>query len=175
VAEKGGTAQVTATGLLAGAAGTATLSVFERVEAAILGQRLPVYAAANVGGGLARRWLAGVMLPPAEVRFGYLLRWLYGASLGVLFMRLRPCLPRKPLAAGLCFGAGVFAFEVAVMPAVAATPAIRTWPRAERWLILLHTGVFGIATALAAEATRGRADTSSRCPTRSRRRVEDAG
>lgn len=150
---------MSATGLLAGAAGTAALSVFERVEAAILGQRLPVYAAANVGGGLARRWLAGVMLPPAEVRFGYLLRWLYGPSLGVLFMRLQPVLPRRPFAAGLCFAAGVFAFEVAVMPVVAATPPLRTWPRAERSLLLLHTAVFGVATALAAELSRRRADT----------------
>lgn len=160
MAEESGTAHVTATGLLAGAAGTAALSVFERVEAAVLGQRLPVYAAANVGGGLARRWLAGAMLPPAEVRFGYLLRWLYGPSLGVLFMRVRSWLPRRPLAAGLCFGAGVFGFEVAVMPAVAATPPIRRWARAERSLIFLHTAVFGVATALAAEAIRGPADTS---------------
>lgn len=152
---------MTAAGLLAGTAGTATLSAFERVEAAILGRRLPVYAAANVGGGLARRWLAGTMLPRAEVRFGYLLRWLYGATLGLLFIRLRPVLPPRPLAAGLCFGAGVFAFEVAVMPAVAATPPIRKWPRAERSLLVLHTAAFGVATALAAEAIPRRADTSN--------------
>lgn len=117
----------------------------------MLGHRLPVYAAANVGGGLARRWLAGVMLPPTEIWFGYLLRWLYGPSLGVLFMRLRTVLPPTPLAAGLCFGAGVVAFEIAVMPAVAATPPIRTWPRPERSLLFLHTAVFGVATGLTAE------------------------
>ena len=102
-----------ATGLLAGAVGTAVLSVFECLESVALGQRLPVYAAANVGGMLARRWFPGVARSRSEMRFGYLLRALYGPSLGVLFMHLRARLPRPPIIAGVCFAAGVFAGELA--------------------------------------------------------------
>lgn len=140
------------TGLLAGAVGTAVLSMFECIESVALGHRLPVYAAANVGGALARRWFPGVARSRSEMRFGYLIRALYGPSLGALFMHLRARLPRAPIIAGVCFAAGVFACELALMPRVAATPPARTWRQAERWLLFLHTAVFGVTTALTARS-----------------------
>lgn len=150
MAANAGAAEVRPAGLLAGVFGTAVLSAFERLEWAALA-RTAVYAPAHVGRGLAARWFAGALSPARGMRFGHALRWVYGPSLGMLFTSVRGVLPRNPLAAGLCFGVGIFAFEVAVMPAVSATPPVRAWSSAERWLLVVHTAVFGVATAFAAE------------------------
>jgi hypothetical protein len=151
VAADGRTGGVSLHGLLAGVAGTAALSAFERLEWALLGGRMAIYAPALVGRGLAGRWIAGAMPPGRGDRLGYALRWLYGPSLGVLFATARPRLPREPVAAGLCLGAGIFAFELAALPAVGATPPVGRWSRFEPWLLMLHTAVFGVATSVTAD------------------------
>lgn len=111
-----------------------------------------MYAPAHVGRGLARRWFGGTIPTCGDGCFGYVLRWTYGPGLGLLFARVRSFLPRHPVTAGLSFGAGIFAFEVVAMPAIGATPPVRSWRRAEPWLLILHTAVFGVATALTGDA-----------------------
>jgi hypothetical protein len=149
-------ASVTVRGLVAGVAGTAALSAFERLEWALLGGRMAIYAPASVGRGLAGRWLAGTVSPRRDARLGYALRWLYGPSLGILFATARPLFPQTPVAAGVCLGAGIFAVEFAAMPAVGATPPIRRWSRLEPGLLILHTAVFGVVTAVTADFLIGK-------------------
>jgi len=80
------------------------------------------------------------------------LRFPYAALIGSALGASRRWLPARPLYAGAVLGAAVGAFELAVLPAVGATPSPRTWTRAERALFLVHTLVFGLVTAAAHEA-----------------------
>ena len=136
-------------GLLAGVAGTLVLTGFERLEWALLGGRPAAYAPARIGRRLAARWMTGNLRSGTGGELGYALRWVYGPGLGLLFAMLRPLLPRNTVAAGVCLGALIFLFELVAMPAVDATPPPRAWAKRETAMLWLHTGVFGVATAIA--------------------------
>jgi hypothetical protein len=77
------------------------------------------------------------------------MRWTYGPTLGASFALVRRRLPPSPALSGLVFGIGVAGFELTALPAVSATPPVRSWGRREIALLALQTAVYGLATAFA--------------------------
>lgn len=131
------------TGVLAGAVGTGAIALSDRLERAWLG-RAQVYAPARIAARLFR--LRALRRARAA---GVLLRWSYGALIGTVWNRLLPARGRGtwPRAVGL--GAAILAFELVALPALGATPPLRSWPRAEKALLAWHTQVFGFAAETA--------------------------
>jgi hypothetical protein len=132
---------------VAGVIGTLALTAFERLEWRLLGKRA-VYAPASIGQRLAQRWLGCRYASPLT---GYALRTLYGPALAVALKPLAAG-TRGPGEEGLRLGLAIYLFELGAMPAAGATPRVADWPRNERWVLLLHTTAFGLATALARSA-----------------------
>jgi hypothetical protein len=134
--------------LASGLAGTLALSLVERLERRTLG-RLPLYAATRIASRLAHRW-SGPMGPAATSALGGLMRWSYGPALALI----RNWLVRSPRAGdvpALSFGAGIYAFELIVLPATGATPPLRRWPPLEVLLLAAHTLTYALATVFVAE------------------------
>jgi hypothetical protein len=131
-------------GAVAGAVGTGTLAVMERLERRWLGH-LPVFAARNIAARL------GVMRTGrlGPVPCAACLRWPYGMALGAglaaFNLLARGSLPAAALrAGGLILGA-----ELAALPRVGATPPLSRWRPAERAVMALHTTSFGVGAVLA--------------------------
>lgn len=142
-------------GLGAGVAGSLVLSFSDAFEHAVL-QRRPRYHPVEVGERLWVVWRGARAQPPD--RFGLLLRWAYGPALGMLYGALRARLSDSTFASGMAFGCLIFAFEAVAMPAAGATVPLPLWPCSERWLLLVHTIVFGLAAAYAFDAACAHTD-----------------
>ncbi|HEX5751263.1 MAG TPA: hypothetical protein VFZ09_33880 [Archangium sp.] len=133
-------------GLGAGVLGTLALTVSEPLRDSRLGHP-PPYSVSHIARRAARAWL-GVRLRPREAqRWGLAMRWLYGPTLGVLGVWLRPLAP-VPLH-GLLLGGGVWLFERLSFPLLRVTPPPRTWSPAERRWLALQALLFGLVTASA--------------------------
>jgi hypothetical protein len=128
--------------------GTLALSLMERLERRILG-RAPLYSSTHIAARLARR--LGLSVDPAGARaLGGLLRWSYGPALAIARDRLTARSSVGVVAQALCFGAGIYAFELVALPATGATPPIRAWPAKEVLLLAAHTMTFALASQLTA-------------------------
>ncbi|MGH7912056.1 MAG: hypothetical protein ACREQM_15515 [Candidatus Dormibacteraceae bacterium] len=141
----------------AGLAGTAAESLLTLAQTASRG-RSSIYDPAEMAGRLAQRWL-DLPLGAGQRRWiGRLMRWSYGPGWAVLFgviagrRRMGPTWP----AWGLCLGAAVLAFELAALPPIGATPALRDWGADEVGLDALNAVVFGLVVAATLRALRSR-------------------
>ncbi len=133
-------------GLVPGVLGTLALSASEPLRDSLLGHP-PPYSVRHIARRAARAWF-GVRLRPREAqRWGLALRWLYGPTLGVLGVWLRPVLPGSAPLHGLLLGGGVWLFERLSFPLLRVTPPPRTWSAAERQWLALQCLLFGLVTA----------------------------
>ncbi|KFA92990.1 hypothetical protein Q664_11940 [Archangium violaceum Cb vi76] len=128
----------------AGVLGTLALTASEPLRDALLG-RPPPYSVRHIARRAARAWF-GVRLRPREAqRWGLVMRWLYGPTLGVLGGWLRPMLPGP--VHGLVLGGGVWLFEWLSFPRLRVTPPPHTWSPAERRWLAVQCLLFGLVTA----------------------------
>jgi hypothetical protein len=131
--------------------GTAALALLERVRDRRLG-RPPVYAPSHLVRHLLASTADVVPQKSTAVRWGRLARWVYGPTLGVAYAVAQRRLPGSVPLRGLLFGAAVCAWELAALPAVGATPALKRWPPGQVGWLVVQTVTFGVATALAMAA-----------------------
>lgn len=135
-------------GLGAGGLGTLALTAWEPLRDSWLGH-LPPYSVRDIARRGARWWF-GVRLGSREAsRWGLLMRWLYGPSLGALHAWLRPALPPTARLRGLLLGGGVWLFERLSFPLLRVMRSPRTWSPTERRLLVLQGLVFGWFTEAA--------------------------
>ncbi len=133
-------------GLIAGALATAAEAVWTRAQVRLLGGRKPVFTPALMvsrmvhaatGHSLDRR-VAGVL--------GGGMRAGYGPSVAVLWTLLRNGRRPRSVRDTCLLGGFIWAFEIAALPAVRATPPLRRWPRPDVALDLSNGLVFAAVT-----------------------------
>ena len=132
-------------GMGAGALGTLALTGLEPLRDALLGHA-PPYAVKHLAAQGAKRWLGLRLAPRAAGRWGLVMRWVYGPTLGALHVWLRPRLPQAGWLRGGVLGGGVWLFERLVFPRLGVTPPARSWSPAERHWLAVQTLLFGLVT-----------------------------
>jgi hypothetical protein len=135
------------TGLLAGLAGTAAMSLSNRLEERVLGRHSfePPAETAKKALGIER-----FETPAAEARFDTLARWGYGAGWGLLHGALR-AVGVRPVAAGLGLHGAVWGSALALLPAHDVAPPVFMRPRRDVAAELWHHVVYAAATGIAYE------------------------
>jgi hypothetical protein len=134
-------------GILAGAAGTAAMTVSSTLEAKVRGRAFstaPADAAAKV---LGIKEFTG---EPAHSRFSNLVHWGYGTGWGVVhaLLRKRGLGPGGATAGHL---AAVWGSEQVMLPALSVAPPITLWGRDEIAIDGFHHAVYVLGAAIAYE------------------------
>ena len=135
-------------GLIAGAIGTAAMTVSSTVEAKLRGRAsstAPADAAAKVLG------IAAFADERAHSRFSTLVYWGYGTGWGLP----RALLGHNGRGAGRATAAHLAALwgsEQVMLPALSVAPPITLWGREEIAIDGFHHAVYALSTALAYEA-----------------------
>jgi hypothetical protein len=137
-------------GLLAGAAGTAAMTVSSTLEARIRRRPFstaPADAAAKVLG------IEAFSGEGAHSRFSSLVHWGYGTGWGVVrgLLRSRGLGPASATATHL---AAVWGSEQVMLPALRVAPPITLWGRGEIAIDGFHHAVYVAGTAVAFELLR---------------------
>lgn len=135
------------TGLLAGLAGTAAMSLSSRLEERVLGRHTfePPAETAKHALGIER-----FESPAAEARFDALARWGYGAGWGLLHGVLR-AVGLPPAAAGLGLHGAVWGSALALLPTHDVAPPVFMRPRKDVASEVWHHVVYAAATGIAFE------------------------
>src|SRR4051794_26095539 len=132
-------------GLVAGAIGTAAMTVSSTVEQKLRGRAAstaPADAAMKVLG------IEGFCDDAAKSRFSNAVHWAYGTAWGV---------PRAMFdvagldgaAATVAHGAAVWGSEQVMLPALGVAPPLSEWGVAEVAIDALHHAVYAVATSVA--------------------------
>jgi hypothetical protein len=138
-------------GLVAGAIGTAAMTVSSTLEAKARGREAstaPADAAMKVLG------IDGFCDEAAKSRFSTVVHWAYGTSWGLP----RALLERaglRPAAATAAHGTALWGSEQVMLPALAVAPPLWKWGATEVAIDAGHHLVYTVATAIAYEALRG--------------------
>jgi hypothetical protein len=133
-------------GVVAGAIGTAAMTVSSTVEAKLRDREpstTPAKAAQKVLG------IRGFTSEGAEARFSNLVHWGYGTGWGVIRALIGTVLP--PTAADAVHFATVWGVSVVTLPTLQVAPPVWDWERREVALDVLHHGVYAAATGIAFE------------------------
>lgn len=139
-------------GIVAGAVGTAVLTIAERAEMAMTG-REPSTVPGQVGAKLAGR---EVESNPALVeRLNPVVHWGHGIGLGAV-RGLLDAAGLKPASATLAFYPLVFGGDAALYRALNIAPAPWAWTRTELATDLFGKGVLAFATSAAYIALDGK-------------------
>lgn len=133
-------------GLVAGAAGTAALTVSQLVAAKITGTEPP--AAAGVVG---KRVLEGVFLRQVpdqqQPAINQVVHWSYGTAWGGLYGIVQATLRWPPPVHGLMFGSLVGGVGTALLPTLQLMPPPWKVPPATLGVNTFHHLVYGVTTA----------------------------
>jgi hypothetical protein len=137
-------------GLVAGAIGTAAMTVSSTVE-----QKLRERAASTAPADAAMKVLGieGFCDDSAKSRFSTAVHWAYGTSWGVP-RALLAVAGLSPAAATAAHGGALWASEQAMLPALGVAPPLWEWGAAEIAIDALHHVVYAVATGVAYEALR---------------------
>jgi len=134
-------------GIVAGAAGTAAMTISSTIEAKLRHRPFstaPADAAAKVLG------IAAFSGDPARGRFSNLVHWGYGTGWGVTRALLRTS-GLSPAAATATHLAAVWGSEQVMLPALSVAPPITMWGREEAAIDGFHHAVYAIGTGIAYE------------------------
>ena len=138
-------AQRVARGLLAGAIGTAAMTVSSTIEQKLRGREAstaPADAAMKVLG------IEGFCDDAAKSRFSNAVHWAYGTAWGVP-RALLDAAGLNPAAATGAHGAALWGSEQVMLPALGVAPPLWEWGVAEIAIDALHHAVYTVATSLA--------------------------
>jgi hypothetical protein len=142
-----------AKGLLAGAVGTAALTVSSTIEQKLRGREpstAPADAAAKVLG------IKEFPDDRAKSAFGTAVHWTYGTTWGAMRGLLRS-LGLSPVAASVVHFAAVWGSEQVMLPALGVSPPVTEWGAEEVAIDAFHHVVYVSATGAAYEALNSRA------------------
>ncbi|MEA2322741.1 MAG: hypothetical protein QOD81_2591 [Solirubrobacteraceae bacterium] len=137
-------------GLVAGAVGTAAMTVSSTVEQKLRGREAstaPADAAAKVLG------IESFCDDAAKNRFSTAVHWAYGTGWGVPRALLRHA-GLGPLAAGAAHGAVLWGSEQVMLPALSVAPPLWEWGVTEVAIDAGHHLVYTVAAGVAYEALR---------------------
>ena len=146
----GGLAASLGRGLVAGAIGTAAMTVSSTIEQKARGREpstAPADAAMKVLG------IAGFCDDGAKSRFSTAVHWAYGTSWGAP----RALLERtglEPAAATAAHGAALWGSEQIMLPSLGVAPPLWEWGAVEVAIDALHHAVYAVATGIAYELLR---------------------
>jgi hypothetical protein len=146
----GGLAGAIGRGLVAGAIGTAAMTLSSTIEQNAREREAstaPADAAMKVLG------IEGFCDDAARSRFSTVVRWAYGTSWGVP----RALLERAGVdrvAATAAHGAALWGSEQVMLPALGVAPPLWGWGAAEVAIDALHHAVYTVATSVAYELLR---------------------
>ena len=143
-----GLAGAIGTGVLAGLAGTAAMTVSSTLEAKLRGRAFssaPAEAAARVLG--IREFESAA----AKSRFSNLVHWGYGTGWGVARGLLGAAGLRGAAATPAHF-ATVWGSALVTLPTLDVAPPVTMWGREEVAIDVFHHAVYAVATGLAYEA-----------------------
>src|SRR3954452_23545831 len=138
-------------GLVAGAIGTAAMTVSSTLEQKTRGREAstaPADAAMKVLG------IEGFCDDAAQSRFSNLVHWAYGSGWGVP----RALLARaglRPAAATAAHGGALWGSEQVMLPALGVAPPLWEWGAAEVAIDAGHHVVYTVATSVAYALLRG--------------------
>jgi hypothetical protein len=138
-------------GLVAGAIGTAAMTMSSTVEQRARGREAstaPADAAMKVLG------IAGFCDDGTRSRFSTLVHWGYGTGWGVPRALLDHA-GLTPAAATAAHGAALWGSEQVMLPALGVAPPLWEWGAVEVAIDAGHHLVYAVATAVAYEALRG--------------------
>lgn len=131
-------------GLVAGAVGTAAMTVSSSIEARIRGREgstAPADAAGKVLGVQPKN-------DEAKARFATVVHWAYGSAWGTMRGLLGAAGVPGPAAAAAHF-VTVWGSELVMLPRLDVAPPVTEWDRAEIGIDVLHHAVYVIATSVA--------------------------
>jgi hypothetical protein len=137
-------------GLVAGAVGTAAMTVSSTVEQKLRGREAstaPADAAMKVLG------IAGFCDDGAKSRFSNLVHWAYGTGWGVP-RALLDLAGLAPGAATAAHGGALWGSEQVMLPALGVAPPLWEWGAVEVGIDALHHIVYTAAASVAYEALR---------------------
>jgi hypothetical protein len=138
-------------GLVAGAIGTAAMTVSSTIEQKARGREAstaPADAAMKVLG------IEGFCDDGARNRFSTLVHWGYGTGWGVP-RALSDRAGLSPAAATAAHGGALWGSEQVMLPALGVAPPLWEWGAIEVAIDALHHLVYTVATSAAYEALRG--------------------
>jgi hypothetical protein len=144
----GGLAAHLGRGLVAGAIGTAAMTVSSTIEQKRREREAstaPADAAAKVLG------IEGFCDDAAKSRFSNVVHWAYGTGWGVP-RALLDAAGLSPAAATAVHGAALWGSEQVMLPALGVAPPLWEWGATEVGVDALHHAVYTVATSVAYEA-----------------------
>lgn len=139
-------------GLLAGLAGTASMTVSSTLEAR-LRHRAPSSAPAHAAAKLLG--ITSFADEIAQARFNDLAHWGYGTAWGAV-RGLLAALGLPPRTATAAHGAAVWASEQVTLPALDVAPPAVFWSPREIAIDAFHHTVYALATGITYELLSGR-------------------
>jgi uncharacterized membrane protein YagU involved in acid resistance len=144
----GGLAAKIGRGLVAGAIGTAAMTVSSTIEQKRRGREAstaPADAAMKVLG------IEGFCDDAAKSRFSNVVHWVYGSTWGVP-RALLDAAGLSPAAATAAHGAALWSSEQVMLPALGVSPPLWEWGVEEVAIDSVHHVVYTLATSIAYEA-----------------------
>ncbi|MEA2385646.1 MAG: hypothetical protein QOH72_5617 [Solirubrobacteraceae bacterium] len=135
-------------GLLAGAVGTAAMTVSSTLEQKLRGREpstAPADAAMKVLG------IESFCDDAAKNRFSNIVHWAYGSAWGVP-RGLLDAAGLSPAAATAAHGAALWGSEQVMLPLLGVAPPLWTWGVTEVAIDAIHHVVYTLATSVAYEA-----------------------
>jgi hypothetical protein len=135
-------------GLVAGAIGTAAMTVSSTLEQKLRGREAstaPADAAAKVLG------IEGFCDDAAKSRFSNVVHWVYGSTWGVP-RALLDAAGLSPAAATAAHGAALWGSEQVMLPALGVSPPLWEWGVEEVAIDSIHHVAYTVATSIAYEA-----------------------
>jgi hypothetical protein len=135
-------------GLVAGAIGTAAMTVSSTLEQKLRGREAstaPADAAAKVLG------IEGFCDEAAKSQFSNVVHWVYGSTWGVP-RALLDAAGLSPAAATAAHGAALWGSEQVMLPALGVSPPLWEWGVEEVAIDSIHHVAYTVATSIAYEA-----------------------
>jgi hypothetical protein len=140
------------TGLLAGLAGTAAMTVSSTIEAKL---RRRAFSTAPADAAAKALGIEAFESEAAHARFSNLVHWGYGTGWGVVRGVLRTAGVAR-LAATPAHFAAIWGSALVTLPVLDVAPPVTMWGRREVAIDVFHHLVYVTATALAYEALSSR-------------------
>jgi hypothetical protein len=144
----GGLGALIGRGFVAGAIGTAAMTVSSTAEMKLRGREAstaPADAAAKLLG------IEGFCDDATKSRFSNAVRWVYGSSWGVP-RALLDAAGLSPAAATAAHGGALWGSEQVMLPALGVAPPLWAWGATQVAIDAVHHVVYAVATSVAYEA-----------------------